>query len=64
MLITLHLWLSGPAGPSSIDAHGCRRLCTSFKSASSDLCQSLALTAKCLCISLADSKSVAPLTGL
>ena len=52
---------NGAAGPSGIDAHGWRRLCTSFKSASSDLCQSLALTAKRLCTSLVDPKSVAPL---
>ena len=52
---------NGAAGPSGIDAHGWRQLCTSLKSASSDLCQSLALTAKRLCTSLVDPKSVAPL---
>ncbi len=40
---------SGAAGPSGIDALGWRRLCTSFKSASADLCHSLAQTAKRIC---------------
>ena len=52
---------NGAAGPSGIDAGGWRRLCTSFKSASSDLCHSLAATARRLCTSLVDPKSVAPL---
>ena len=39
----------GTAGPSGIDAHGWRRLCTSFKSASHDLCHALALLARRLC---------------
>jgi hypothetical protein len=33
---------TGVAGPSGIDARGWRRLCTSFKTASDDLCHSLA----------------------
>ena len=36
---------TGAAGPSGIDARGWRRLCTSFKSASNDLCHSMALMA-------------------
>ena len=36
---------SGTAGPSGLDALGWRRLCTFFKSASTELCHSLALTA-------------------
>ena len=51
----------GAGGPSSLDALTWRRLCTSFKTASNDLCQSLAATAKRLCTTFVDPKSVAPL---
>ena len=43
------LHIQGGAGPSGIDAQGWRRLCTSFRSASTDLCNSLASFARCLC---------------
>ena len=43
---------SGAAGPSGLDVLGWRCLCTSFKSASQDLCHSLALTAKRICTNL------------
>ena len=52
---------TGSAGPSGIDAHGWRRLCTSFKGASTDLCNSLALVAKRICTSFVDPKCIAPL---
>ena len=55
------LQTNGAAGPSGVDALGWRRLCTSFKSASIDLCVSLATVAKRLCTSLVDPKSIAPL---
>ena len=55
------LYTSGAAGPSGLDAHGWRRLCTSFKTASFELCQSLALTAKRLCTEFVDPVSIAPL---
>ena len=42
----------GAAGPSGIDTHGWRRLCTSFKTASHDLCRALAAIVKRLCTSL------------
>lgn len=38
--------ISGSAGPSGIDAHGWRRLCTSSKGVSNELCHSLALVAR------------------
>ena len=50
----------GSAGPSGFDAMGWRRLCTSFKSAS-ELCHSLAATAKRLCTCLVDPSSVSSL---
>ena len=48
------------AGPSGLDAHAWRRLCTAFKSASNSLCQLLAEVAKCLCSSLVDSQGLSP----
>ena len=40
------LRLSGSAGLSGVDVHDWRRLCTCFKSASEDLCSSLALVGR------------------
>ena len=39
----------GSAGPSGLDAMAWKRLCTSFQSASNDLCDSLASTARRIC---------------
>ena len=44
----------GAAGPSGLDATSWRRLCSSFKSASSNLCHSLALVARRLCTAFVD----------
>ena len=55
------LHTSGAAGPSGVDALGWRRLCTSFKTASFELCNSLALTTKHLCTELVDPATIAPL---
>ena len=43
------LRVEGAAGPSGIDACGWRRMCTSFGSASDDLCRSLADFARRIC---------------
>ncbi len=51
----------GAAGPSGLDANAWRRLCTSFKSSSNSLCESLALTARSLCFEYVDPSSLAPL---
>ncbi len=51
----------GAAGPSVLDAFAWRRLCTSFKSASYTLCQSLALAARRLCTEYVDPTCVHPL---
>ena len=40
----------GVAGPSGIDARGWRRLCTSFRAASDELCGAIALFARQLCM--------------
>ena len=52
---------SGAAGPSGLDALSWRRLCTSFKSASVELCHYLALTARRLCTEFVHPVSIAPL---
>ena len=51
----------GSAGPSGIDAHCWRRLCTSFKTASEDLCHSLAQVTRRLCTSLVDPRGLSAL---
>ena len=48
----------GAAGPSGLDAAGWKRLCTSFQSASTDLCDALASTARRICCSFVDPKSL------
>ena len=61
---TIHsaaLRTSGAAGPSGIDARGWRRLCSSYKSASDDLCHSLALITRRLCTVFVDPEGLAPL---
>ena len=45
----------GGAGPSGPDAVSWRRLCTSFKSCSTDLCHALSLVARRICITLVDA---------
>ena len=63
-LILIHttaLRTSGAAGPSGLDAHAWRRLCTAFKGASNSLCQSLAAVARRPCHSLVDPQGLAPL---
>ena len=51
----------GAAGPSGLDAYSWRRMCTSFKSASQDLCHSLALLARRLCTSNVNPDGLSPL---
>ena len=49
---------NGTADPSGVDAFGWRRFCSSFKSASSDLCNALAAVAKRLCTTSVDPDSL------
>ena len=53
---TAALRIEGDAGPSGVDANGWRRLC---KSASSELCNSLALLARRFCTTYVDSQGLA-----
>ena len=46
--------LDGVADPSGFDATSWKRLCTSFKGASTDLCDSLAATARRMCTCYVD----------
>ena len=39
----------GSAGPAGLDAHAWRRICSSFKSASRDLCKALAAVGRRIC---------------
>ena len=54
---------SGAAGPSGIDAHSWRRLCSSFRSASDELCSSIALLARRLCTMFVDPVMISPLSA-
>ena len=58
---TAALRIEGAAGPLEVDAYGWRRLCISFKSASSELCNSLALLARRICTTYVDPQGLAPL---
>ena len=60
MIRSAALRTNGAAGPSCLDAASWRRLCTSFKSASNDLCHSLAITARRLCTDFVDPTAIAP----
>ena len=50
------LRMDGAAGPSGLDAAAWKRLCTSFKTASADLCDSLASTARRICSCYVDPR--------
>ena len=53
--------IQGSAGPPGVNALGWRHLCTSFRTASSDLCHSLALVAKRISTSFTDPDALQPL---
>ena len=53
----------GTAGPSGLDASAWKRMCTSFRSASSDLCDALASTGRRICCSFVDPKSITALVA-
>ena len=61
LIKSIALSTKGAAGPSGLDVHTWRRMCTSFKTASIALCHSLALTAKRLCTTLVDPRCTSPL---
>ena len=57
------LRMDGTAGPSGLDAAAWKRLCTSFKTASADLCESIASTARRLCSQYVDPASISALVA-
>ena len=61
LIRSIALKMKGAAGPSGLDAYTWRRMCSSFKTASSNLCHSIALAAKRMCTTLVDPVCVAPL---
>ena len=52
------LRMDGAAGPSGLDAASWKCLCTSFKAASTDLCESLAATARRICTCYVDPRGL------
>ena len=46
LIRSMILKMDGAAGPSCLDAAAWKRMCSSFKTASADLCESLANTAR------------------
>jgi hypothetical protein len=63
LIRSVSLRTSGAAGTSGLDALTWKKLCTSYKKASNQLCCSLALTAKRLATQFVDPISIAPLLG-
>ena len=57
------LKMDGTAGPSGLDAAAWKRMCTSFKTASVDLCESIASTARRLCSEYVDPGGISALVA-
>ena len=57
------LKMDGAAGPSGLDAAAWKRMCTSFKTVSVDLCESLASTARRLCSEYVDPNGISALVA-
>ena len=56
LIHTMAMHMQGSAGPSGVDAFAWRWLCSSFGSASCDLCSALAAVGHRLCTSLVDPR--------
>ena len=54
------LHVDGAAGPSNLDTHGWRRICTSYHGASADTCNALA---RCSCTNYVDPAGLAAFTA-
>ena len=57
------LKMDGAAGPSGLDTAAWKRMCTSFKNASDDLCESLASVSRRLCSEYVDPSGISPLVA-
>ena len=58
LIRSMALRTDGSAGPSGMDAAAWKRLCTSFKTASTELCDALAATARKLCSHYVDPSGI------
>ena len=58
LIRSVALQREGAASPSGIEARGWKRMCTSFKSASVNLCSSLAIVARRLCTEYVNPRGV------
>ena len=54
---------NGYAGPTGLDAHAWRRMCTSFKQASWDLCSAIAGVTRCICTKSVDPEGLSTLVA-
>ncbi len=61
LILSTSLRTTVAAGPSGLDAHAWRRLCTAFRASSASLCHSLASVTKRLCSTYVDPTAVSPL---
>ena len=61
LIRSMMLKMDGAAGPSGLDATAWKRMCTSFKTASVDLSESLANTARQLCSEYVDPSGISAL---
>ena len=57
------LKMDGAAGPSGLDAAAWKCMCTSFKIASVDLCESLVSTTRRLCSEYVDPSGISALVA-
>ena len=55
--------LKGAAGPSGMDSHSWRRVCTAFKGASTEICEALAAFARALCTKPISGEALLPFTS-
>ena len=63
LIRSMALRTDGAAGPSGMDAAAWKRLCSSFKTASTELCDALAVTARKLCSQHVDPSGVSALVA-
>ena len=63
LIHSIALKMDGSAGPSGLDVAAWKRLCTSYKIASTDLCNALASATRRICTELVDPIVIMPLVA-
>ena len=63
LILSTALKTQGAAGPSGMDSAGWRRICTTFHSCSTDLCNAIAAVTQRICTSFVDPSCLAALTA-